>query len=52
MSEAQTVISVILGIVSLVGLLFGLLRHLVKHYLSELIPDNNAGITYAGALSI
>jgi hypothetical protein len=47
-SEAQTVISVILGIVSLVGLLFGLLRHLVKHYLSELRPDNNGGHNLRG----
>ena len=48
MSEAQTVISVILGIVSLVGVLFGLLRHLVKHYLSELRPDNNGGHNLRG----
>jgi hypothetical protein len=47
-SEAQTVISVILGIVSLVGVLFGLLRHLVKHYLSELRPDNNGGHNLRG----
>ena len=48
MSEAQTVLSVILGIVSLVGVLFVLLRHLVKHYLSELIPDNNGGHNLRG----
>ena len=48
MSEAQTVLSVILGIVSLVGVLFGLLRHLVKHYLSELRPDNNGGHNLRG----
>lgn len=48
MSEAQTALSVILGIVSLVGVLFGLLRHLVKHYLSELIPDNNGGHNLRG----
>jgi hypothetical protein len=47
-SEAQTVISVILGIVSLVGVLFGLLRHLIKHYLSELRPDNNGGHNLRG----
>jgi len=47
-SEAQTALSVILGIVSLVGVLFGLLRHLVKHYLSELIPDNNGGHNLRG----
>jgi hypothetical protein len=47
-SEAQTVLSVILGIVSLVGVLFGLLRHLVKHYLSELRPDNNGGHNLRG----
>ena len=48
MSEAQTVLSVILGIVSLVGLLFGLLRYLVKPDLSELIPDNNGGHNLRG----
>ena len=48
MSEAQTVISVILGIISLVGVLFGLIRHLVKHYLSELRPDNNGGHNLRG----
>ena len=48
MSEAQTALSVILGIVSLVGVLFGLLRHLVKHYLSELLPDNNGGHNLRG----
>jgi hypothetical protein len=47
-SEAQTVISVILGIISLVGVLFGLIRHLVKHYLSELRPDNNGGHNLRG----
>ena len=51
MSEAQTVISVILGVVSLVGVLFGLLRHLIKHYLSELIPDNNGGHNLRGRVT-
>ena len=43
MSQAQAYIAVALGIATLSGLMAGLVRHLVKYYLSELRDDGNGG---------
>ena len=48
MSTAQTLITITLGVASILGLGFGLIRHLVKFYLSELRPDNNGGHNLRG----
>jgi len=47
-SQAQAYIAVALGIATLSGLMAGLVRHLVKYYLSELKPDNNGGHNLVG----
>ena len=43
MSQAQAYIALALGIATLSGLMAGLVRHLVKYYLSELRDDGNGG---------
>lgn len=48
MNAAQPVVAVTLGIVTLLGLSAGLVRHLVKYYLSELRPDGNGGHNLRG----
>ena len=48
MSQAQAYIAVALGIATLSGLMAGLLRHLVKYYLSELRQDGNGGHNLVG----
>lgn len=48
MEQAQLVIGVILGTSAILGLLAGLIRKVVKYYLSELKPDNNGGHNLAG----
>ena len=48
MSQAQAYIALALGIATLSGLMAGLVRHLVKYYLSELKPDNNGGHNLVG----
>lgn len=48
MSQAQAYIAVALGIATLSGLMAGLVRHLVKYYLSELRPDGNGGHNLRG----
>ncbi len=48
MEQAQLVIGVILGISTILGLLAGLIRKIVKYYLSELKPDGNGGHNLAG----
>ena len=48
MSQAQAYIAVALGIATLSGLMAGLVRHLVKYYLSELKPDGNGGHNLRG----
>lgn len=48
MERAQLVIGLALGSVAILGLGAGLVRHLVKFYLSELKHDNNGGHNLAG----
>lgn len=48
MEQAQLVIGVILGVSTILGLLAGLIRKVVKYYLSELKPDGNGGHNLAG----
>ena len=48
MSQAQAYIAIALGIATLSGLMAGLVRHLVKYYLSELRDDGNGGHNLRG----
>ena len=48
MSQAQAYVALLLGIATLWGLMAGLVRHLVKYYLSELKPDGNGGHNLVG----
>lgn len=48
MERAQLVVGLALGSFTILGLGAGLVRHLVKYYLSELRPDNNGGHNLAG----
>jgi hypothetical protein len=48
MSQAQTLLAITLGLCSLAAVGLGLVRHLVKHYLSELLPDGNGGHNLRG----
>jgi len=48
MERAQLVIGLALGSATILGLGAGLVRHLVKFYLSELKHDGNGGHNLAG----
>jgi hypothetical protein len=48
MSQAQAYVAMALGIATLGGLMAGLVRHLVKYYLSELRDDGNGGHNLKG----
>jgi hypothetical protein len=48
MRQAQTLLAITLGLCSLAAVGLGLVRHLVKHYLSELLPDGNGGHNLRG----
>jgi len=48
MERAQLVVGIALGSFTIFGLGAGLVRHLVKYYLSELRPDGNGGHNLAG----
>ena len=48
MSQAQAYIAIALGSATLSGLMAGLVRHLVKYYLSELRQDGNGGHNLVG----
>jgi len=48
MSQAQAYVAMALGIATLGGLMAGLVRHLVKYYLSELRDDGNGGHNLRG----
>jgi len=47
-SQAQAYVALLLGIATLGGLMAGLVRHLVKYYLSELRDDGNGGHNLRG----
>ena len=48
MTQAQSYVGLLLGIATLCGITAGLVRHLVKYYLHELIPDGNGGHNLRG----
>ena len=48
MERAQLVVGLALGSFTILGLGAGLIRKLVKYYLSELKPDGNGGHNLAG----
>jgi hypothetical protein len=48
METAQLLVGIALGVTTILGLGAGLVRHLVKYYLSELRPDGNGGHNLAG----
>ena len=48
MTQAQSLVALLLGIATLGGITAGLVRHLVKYYLAELRPDNNGGHNLRG----
>jgi hypothetical protein len=48
MERAQLVVGIVLGSCTILGLWAGLIRKLVKYYLSELKPDGNGGHNLAG----
>jgi hypothetical protein len=48
MTAAQSLLAIVIAICTLVGFAAGLVRHLVKYYLSELRIDNNGGHNLRG----
>ena len=48
MTAAQSLIAITIGLCTLMGFAAGLVRHLVKYYLSELRIDNNGGHNLRG----
>ena len=48
MTAAQSLLAIAIGICTLMGFAAGLVRHLVKYYLSELRMDNNGGHNLRG----
>ena len=48
MTQAQAYLALALGIAGLAGVMAGLVRHLVKYYLSELRDDGNGGHNLVG----
>ena len=48
MEQAQLLVGVAIGGCTILGLGAGLIRHLVKYYLSELRPDGNGGHNLRG----
>ena len=48
MTAAQSLIAIAVGLCTLMGFAAGMVRHLVKYYLSELRMDNNGGHNLRG----
>ena len=48
MEQAQLLVGLAVGSCTILGLGAGLIRHLVKYYLSELRPDENGGHNLRG----
>jgi len=48
MEQAQLIVGITLGSCTILGLWAGLIRRMVKYYLSELKPDGNGGHNLAG----
>jgi len=48
MDKAEAYIALLIGVTTLLGVITGMIRHLVKYYLSELKPDGNGGHNLVG----
>ena len=48
METAQLIVGITVGSCTILGLWAGLIRKMVKYYLSELKPDGNGGHNLAG----
>ena len=48
MTAAQSLLAIAIGLCTLMGFAAGMVRHLVKYYLSELRIDNNGGHNLRG----
>ena len=48
MEQAQLIVGIALSSFTILGLWAGLIRKMVKYYLSELKPDGNGGHNLAG----
>jgi hypothetical protein len=48
MTAAQSLLAIVIAICTLIGFAAGLVRHLVKYYLSELRQDGNGGHNLRG----
>ena len=48
MSTAQSLLTLTIAVATILGFAAGLVRHLVKYYLSELRMDNNGGHNLRG----
>ena len=48
MEQAQLIVGIAVGSFTILGLWAGLIRKMVKYYLSELKPDGNGGHNLAG----
>lgn len=48
MERVQLVVGIAVGSFTILGLGAGLIRHMVKYYLSELRPDGNGGHNLRG----
>jgi hypothetical protein len=48
MTAAQSLLAIVIAICTVIGFAAGLVRHLVKYYLSELRIDNNGGHNLRG----
>ena len=48
MEQAQLIVGITVGSCTILGLWAGLIRKMVKYYLSELKPDGNGGHNLAG----
>ena len=51
MERAQLAVGIALGSFTILGLGAGLIRHMVKYYLSELKPDGNGGHNLEGRIA-
>jgi len=48
MTTAQSLLTLTIAVATVLGFAAGLVRHLVKYYLSQLKPDNNGGHNLVG----
>ena len=48
MTTAQSLLTLMIAVATIIGFAAGLVRHLVKYYLAELRPDGNGGHNLRG----